>query len=164
MRKLRYIISLILLLAFYFLVIHSPFKVIIADSFFEKGKEADVYFYFLEVNRLDSSRIEEYANKLFSDFIQDKDNDKTILMVSHFYIYDDAKKLDDSIKKNLLLRYPKSENLSEKLNYFYSGYIFTKSNRKLKRFNNNDFRFFKSDFIAPKREYQAKYILKNKYD
>lgn len=143
----------------YLIYLNSFTRFELRDSFVETGKNAKIYFSFVEVDQYDSLDIVNYSRKIL-DSIDEIESGRTFIKITHYYNKEEFEKPNDTVLLELSKRYPNSLDLHKKLDYVSNGFIFTGSNRKLKKLNNKHSALFKSDFFVPKPEFKASEILK----
>lgn len=119
-------------------------------------------FIFIETSELSEFEIKNHSKKVFKEHKSlDIHQDSTKVLIIYYFNKLDSAEIPPEYLSRLKIKYPKVNNLSQKINYYPNGYVYTtyKSKRKVKNIAKDS--LFKTAVFAPKAELNAKDILKN---
>jgi hypothetical protein len=133
------------------------------NNYFTENNEIGLLsFIFIETEELSEIEIKNHSKKVFKEHKSlDIHQDSTKVLIIYYFNKLDSAKIPNEYLSRLKIKYPKVNNLSQKINYYPNGYVYTnyKSKRKVKNIAKDS--LFKTAVFAPKSGVNAKEILKN---
>lgn len=166
--KLDIYISLITYLSIYFIfeyIAHeyeTENKYKLYDHFTEMNDKGLFTFAFVETQNFDEKELKKFSNRIFKEHESFKnDSVVTKILVAYFFNRKDSNKVPPAYLTRLKLKYPKVNNLSQKINYYPNGYVYTTYKSKAKVKNIAKDSLFKTPVFAPKKEFKSINLLKN---
>lgn len=157
-------VHLVIFAIFYYIKLdyENSFKFRLVDYFSENNEDGLLAFLFIETASKNEVEIREYSNVVFkkhNSFLNSIDSTKVIVI--YYFNRKDSSIIPPEYLTKLKLRYPKVSNLSQKINYYPNGYVYTsyKSKKKVKNIAKDS--LFKTAVFAPKLGFHSKDILKN---
>lgn len=134
----------------------------VSDHFTEINHKGLFTFVFVESKEFDEVRIKEFSRQIFREHKSfENDSIKTKILVAYYFNRQDSTKVPPAYLSKLKMKYPNVNNLSQKINYYPNGYVYTtyKSRAKVKNIAKDS--LFKTPVFAPKKEFKSKNLLKN---
>ncbi len=140
----------------------ANYKFKLSNFFTENNDNGLMSFIFIETQVKTTNELKDYSNLVFKEHISLATNsDSTKIVVIYFFDKSDSAKIPDDYLSRLKMKYPKVNNLSNKINYYPNGFVYTSYSSRHKVKNIAKDSLFKTAVFAPKTGVNAKDILKN---